>query len=257
VTFLLAARSSLAVLLTLASMAVVGFPWLYLVVVPAAALRPERRRALVSWYMKGMTRMIFATLSLGGARFRIEGRLPTSDGILIVMNHQSLVDILVATSMADPYVPAFVPRLRYARFVPLVSRCIRLLECPIVDPKRDARGAVLTIRQAALRERYGLLLFPEGHRSRDGALRPFKTAGIQAILEARRLPVYLVVGDGLWRSRRLVDFMLHLHGVRCDVEVLGPFEPPASAAELPAAVERWRGVMLARLEERRRQASVA
>jgi 1-acyl-sn-glycerol-3-phosphate acyltransferase len=149
-------------------------------------------------------------------------------------------------------VPAFVPRQRYARFVPLVSGCIRLLGCPIVDPKRDPKGAVKAIGEAAARLPYGMLIFPEGHRSRDGELLPWRSSGLLAALRARRMPVYLVVGDGLWRTRRLVDFLVHLPRVRGRAEVIGPFSPPEDVDELPAFLDELRERMAAHLAEMRR-----
>jgi 1-acyl-sn-glycerol-3-phosphate acyltransferase len=251
-----AVRSALSLLLVVLWLAVPGALWLYLVVVPLSWLRPDRRVALVSWYMKGMTRGILGCLGLGGARFERRGTLPTREPALILMNHQSLLDILTVTLMAEPDVPAFVTRVRYARFVPLVSRCIRLLGCPVIDPRRDPQGAVATIERVARETARSILIFPEGHRSRDGALRPFKAAGTQAALRGRPLPVYLVASDGMWASRRFVDFLFNVHRVRGVAEVIGPFEPPAPD-DVPAFVERARSQIAERLALLRRQHAAA
>jgi 1-acyl-sn-glycerol-3-phosphate acyltransferase len=143
--------------------------------------------------------------------------------------------------------PAFVTRRRYAYGIPLISPCIRLLGSPIVDPKRDPRGSVAAVRERAALERHALLIFPEGHRTKDGEIRPFKLAGIQAILAARPLPVYVVVTDGLWVSRRLVDFVFNVHRIRGQTEVLGPLASPASEAEIPAFADGIRQLMIAHL----------
>ena len=105
------------------------------------------------------------------------GRVPTAEPVLIVANHQSLTDILQITLMSTPGVPAFVARRRYERFVPLVSASVRMLGCPIVDPKRDPEGSVEAIRRGARELPHGLIIFPEGHRSRDGEVLPFRAAG--------------------------------------------------------------------------------
>jgi 1-acyl-sn-glycerol-3-phosphate acyltransferase len=169
------------------------------------------------------------------------------------MNHQSQLDICTATLMGQPFVPTFVPRALYARGVPLVSPSIRMLECPVVDPKRDPKGAVEALREAARRERHGLLIFPEGHRSTDGELRPFRGAGLKAILETRRMPVYLVVTDGFWAGRRFVDFLANTPHVRGRTEVLGPFAPPERDDEIDAAIEGWRQALSAHLVKMRQQ----
>jgi len=245
------ARSVLGLLVALASW-VPGLPIFFLFVLPAARLRPSWRYALVSWFMKGMSRGIFFGLRVGGAQIDRCGRIDTREPVLVVGNHQSLVDIVQVNLLAEPRVPAFTTRKRYARFIPLVSGCVKLLGGPIVDPKRDPKGAVRAIAGAVAQLPHGLLIFPEGHRSRDGELLPWRNSGLLAALRARRMPVYLVVGDGLWRTRRLVDFLVHLPRVRGRAEVIGPFSPPEDVDELPAFLGSLRERMAAHLAEMRR-----
>lgn len=240
------ARSLLALLLTLATFPIGTVPF-YLVVVPLAWLRPAWRAGLVTAFMRGMSASILFALGLGGARFRRRGELPTSEPILIVANHQSLTDICQVVLLSRPFVPAFVTRDRYRRFIPLVSPCVRMIDCPIVDPVGDARGAVHAVRRGARSLRHGLLIFPEGHRTRDGELRPFKTAGLRAALDERRMPVYLVVSDGFWRARRLVDFVFQVHLMNGESRVVGPIEPPDDAAELDGFVRSLRERVAAEL----------
>jgi 1-acyl-sn-glycerol-3-phosphate acyltransferase len=151
--------------------------------------------------------------------------------------------------MAHPRVPAFVTRRRYARFVPLVSQCIRLLDSPIVDPRRNPGGSVAAIRRGARELPHGLAIFPEGHRSHDGEILPFRTAGIETILAERRMPVYLVLNEGVWRVRRLADLLFRAPLIDARSEVIGPFEPPTDAAELPGFIRQLRATLVARLDE--------
>jgi 1-acyl-sn-glycerol-3-phosphate acyltransferase len=190
---------------------------------------------------------IFGLLRLGGAHVRRRGTLPTATPVVIVGNHQSLLDICQVTLLAHPRVPAFVARRRYARFVPLVSACMRLLGCPIVDPRRDPAGAIDAVRRGARELPHGILIFPEGHRSRDGTIRPFRPAGLEAALRERRVPVYLVLNEGVWRVRRLADLLFRVHIIDAVSEVMGPFEPPADDDALPAFIEGLRGVLVDRL----------
>jgi 1-acyl-sn-glycerol-3-phosphate acyltransferase len=224
-------------------------PVLRLVVIPGSWIFPGRRFLLVTRFMKVICAGIFALLRLGGAHARRRGVLPTDSPVLVVANHQSLLDILQVALLAQPRVPAFVSRRRYARFVPLVSACIRLLGCPIVDPKRDPAGALEAVRRGARELPHGILIFPEGHRSLDGAIRPFRSAGLEAILGARRTPVYLVLNEGVWRVRRFADLLFRVHLIDAHSEVMGPFEPPADDAGLPQFVQGLRQALVARLAE--------
>ena len=98
---------------------------------------------------------------------------------------------------------------------------------------------------------HGIIIFPEGHRTRDGELRPFKSSGVQALLEDRPTPVYLVVNEGTWRVRRLADTLFNLPLVDARSEVLGPFEPPTDPAGMPAFLSGLREKIAARLKEMR------
>lgn len=240
-----ALRSAFAVVLVLAYLVLFGPVLLYLWLLPASLVRPAHERRYLSRYMKIMAGGLLYLLRFGGARFERRGAIDTSRPVLIVMNHQSLIDILSATMMSAPHVPAFVTRSRYARFIPAVSPCVRMLGGPVVDPKRDPRGALAAVREAAPRQKYGLILFPEGHRSRDGALQPFKTAGAQATLEAHPMPVQIVVTDGGWKARRMVDFVFNVHQLRVRTDALETVEPPARAEDVPAFMQGLR----ARMEE--------
>lgn len=232
----------------------VNAPLVYLVLLPLVLLWGQQRRAITTWFVRYMSRGILVFLRLGGARFAWRGELPTDRPALVLMNHQSQIDIVVAALMCRPDAPVFVPRARYTHwYIPVVAPAIYMLECPVVDPKRDVQGAVDAMRRAVMESDRVLLVFPEGHRSLDGEIRPFKSAGTLACLEARRLPVYLVVTDGVWAGRRLVDFLSAVPHLRGETEVLGPFEPPAANEELPAFLERARERMIQHLRDMRRR----
>jgi 1-acyl-sn-glycerol-3-phosphate acyltransferase len=241
-------RSALAVA------AVIVWIWLggiyqRLVLWPAATLFPRRRRALVSAHMRVMSRGILDLLGMGGARAMRTGSVPTDAPALVLMNHQSLVDILTISLLGRPYVPWFVSRRRYGRFVPTIAFCQRLLGCPIIEPS-ERRAALATLADAARRQDHGIAIFPEGHRTRDGEIGPFHSAGVQVILRERRVPVYLVVTDGFWTCRRLVDFVFNIHRINGRTEVLGPFAPPGPDG-VAAFVDEMREKMVAHLHQMR------
>ena len=249
-SFLRGVRSLVSVLLV-GLFFIVSSPVLRLLVQPGVWLFPSRRFQLISAFMKYMCWGITSLLTLGGAHFRRIGSVPTSSAVLIVANHQSLLDIVQISMLSRPRVPAFVTRSRYRRFVPLVSASVRLLGSPIVDPRRDPRGAIEAVRVGARTLPHGMIIYPEGHRSTDGEIRPFRTSGLEAILQERRLPVYLVVSDGMWRVRRFTDLLFRVHLVDATSRVLGPIETPASDEQLPAFVQQLRERLKSALAEQR------
>ena len=229
-------RSALSLVLTLLVF-VPGGLYLYLVLMPATVLFPARAPRWRAAFTKWMAHSLLAALRVGGARFDRVGHIPTEGPSVVVGNHQSLVDPAVLISMSRPWVPAFVARKRYGK-VPVVAECMRWAHCPLVDPKRDARGAVAAIAAAAARLEHGLLIFPEGHRTLDGEVRPWRVAGLVAILTTRRLPIYLAVSDGLWINRKLVDFVFNVHKMRGRDRDPRPLRPAGRPGRDPR-VHRW------------------
>ena len=244
-------RSALSLLVTL-FVFVPGGLYLYLVLMPACALFPRRAARWQAAFIRGMAHSLLAGLRLGGARFHRVGHVPTDGPCVVVGNHQSLVDPAVVISMTGPWIPAFVARSRY-RNVPVVGTSMRWAKCPIIDPSRNARGAVLAVAEAAARLEHGILIYPEGHRTQDGEVRPFRTSGLIAMLTARRMPVYLAVSDGLWINRRLVDVVFNVHRMLGVTEILGPFAPPGDEASIPAFVDSLRDRMVEHLAHMRRR----
>ena len=228
-------------------------PLLRLVVIPWVFLFPRDRFRMVSLFMKAMSAGILACLRLGGARARRVGHVPTAAPVLIVANHQSLTDILQITLMSTPRVPAFVTRRRYQRFVPLVSASIRMLGSPIVDPKRDPQGSVEAIRRGARELPHGLIIFPEGHRSRDGQVLPFRAAGVSRSSNNEACPCtsWSTTASGAWHG--FSDLLFRVHWIEAHSEVIGPFDPPTDPAARPAFVKMLRDTIVSRLDERRRE----
>jgi 1-acyl-sn-glycerol-3-phosphate acyltransferase len=225
-----------------------------LVVYPLVYLLPRRRIALTSRYFRGMSHGILFCIRMGGATLRRSGTVSTASPVLVLMNHQSLLDIPTVGLMSTPFVPWFVTRRRYHHGVPAVSPCLRLMGCPVIDP-RERRGSLRTMKEAARVLGHGMLIFAEGHRTLDGEIQPFETAGVLTVLRERRLPVYLVVTDGFWAARRLVDFVVGIGKIRGETEVVGRFEPPADTDALPAFVNGLRETMIAHLAEMRRRSA--
>jgi 1-acyl-sn-glycerol-3-phosphate acyltransferase len=241
-------RSAAALVALLLWVFGLGTVVLYLGVVPASWVWPRRRRALASAFMRLMSRGILRSVILGGARLERSGTLPTDAPGLIVMNHQSLLDICSLTLMSTPQAPAFVTRSRYGRGIPVISPCVRMIGSPIIDPKRDPKAAVELMRGMSASLQNGVVLFPEGHRSKDGALRVFRTNGAEALLHAQPTPLWLAVTDGFWRSPRLLDFVFNMHLIRGRTEVLGRLEAPPPEADVKALMEDVRERIAARLE---------
>lgn len=225
-----------------------------LVIAPLVRFRPAaRERTLSRWvgFLAGSTLRVLR--GIGGARIELPPPIPAGPGVLLLANHQSLMDIPIVFKSLEKGYGQIVTRRRYARGIPLVSHMLRLYEHPLVEPGRMSRDDVAVLAEAARTSGRVLVVFPEGHRTRDGEIRPFKRAGLRAILAARAWSVHVLVIDGLWQCARLKDFVRNIGSVHARVEIVGPFPGPEQPEDADAFLKEMREIMHRKLSEIRDQ----
>lgn len=226
-----------------------------LVIIPLAWATPARSARIYGPWLRLQARITLGLLRwVAGVRVEVDGRISTVPCIAI-MNHQSLIDIPVGLSLIPGPLTLIPTRRRYGRGIPGISPFLRHARQPFIgQTKADRKADLAAMFEAARRVKAGetsLLIFPEGHRTRDGALLPFMPGGLQIALSRAPQPVYCVVGDGMWQIRTLKDTLLRVAGCRVRVRILGPFTPPADGDAIPAFVESLHARMAATLAEMR------
>ncbi len=232
---------------------VVMGPVQWLVVRPLCALMPARRGPIMRWWLRSHAGVVLGMArALGGLRLHVQGSLPETSCI-VLMNHQSLLDIPVAVSLFRGPYPLIPTRAKYSRGIPVISGLVSLGQFPSLSQgaraTRAEHKAMMAAAEAVGRGERSLLIYPEGHRSRTGELQPFMTSGVQLMFRrAGECPVYLIVVDGLWRLRSMADIALRLAGSRAEVQVRGPFPIPAEPREHEAFIASLREEMVEMLE---------
>jgi len=212
--------------------------------------------AVLGRWQRFLSRTLFMILKrCGGADIPQPGRVPGGPGILILMNHQSILDIPMAIASGQGVFSRIVTRQRYARGIPVISHTVRELEYPLVDPRAKAgtgRRLLEKLDQVARTSDAPLILFPEGTRSVDGEIGRFRTAGFERILGAREWIVYVLVSDGYWRHAKLAHFLGGMKKIKGRLSVLDPIEWTDPDADPADFIARMRNLMvdeLARLRE--------
>lgn len=126
--------------------------------------------------------------------FRLESRgvenLPAEGAFLIAPNHVSYLDaFVVAAALGFPR----LQRVYWAGFTgaafrnPFFRYFSRLSQTVPVDPEKGMISS-MAFGAAVLELGWGLVWFPEGQRSLDGRIQPFKT-GVGVLLEHHPVPV--------------------------------------------------------------------
>jgi len=194
-------------------------------------------RVASTWAMKQWSR---ASLEALDVQVEIEGehRLPQG-GYLYASNHQSLLDILV--------LGAFLPGdLKWAAKrsimkVPFLGWHLQLAGHVPVDRRAGRRAAAEVIKrfEAVMRADKPLLVFPEGTRSEDGNIQPFKNGGFYAAVRAGK-PVVPVALDGTYQlmGKHAADSGDPTRGNRRVLVAMGhPIPPPAEGKERDRVVQ--------------------
>lgn len=154
---------------------------------------PSLPLRMAAWYWAPL-------LFLGaGVRVRVEGagRVDWSRAQVLVANHASMIDIPVLFR-AVPIPLRFVLKREMAN-VPLVGWYAKAMGMVFID-RGNARDAKRRLGDAlrSLREGATFAAFPEGTRSKDGAIGAFKSGVLQLALEAG-VPVVPVSIEGAGR----------------------------------------------------------
>ena len=229
-----------------------------LVVVPLVWVAPARKDRVLAVWLRGLaTAMISGVRFIGGGKFEPFPTIPFAPGVLVLMNHQSLLDIPIVVRCVEGGYSRIVTRKRYTRGVPVISRMIRLYEYPVVDPRGGLKGQLKVLRSVARDPRAPIVVYPEGTRSRDGELLPFRRGAVDTLLRHRRWEVYLLTADGTLPCGRLKDMLNGVHTVHCRVSVSGPFDTPSDPKDFSAWLEEMEGRMRKNLAELRGGAAVS
>lgn len=155
-------------------------------------------------------RLVIWSFLPSGVRLRVDRHpgIERRRGYVFLSNHQSMFDIPIFGGVLLSNFPKYISKKELARWIPLVSFNLRHGGHALIDRARGSE-AVKIIRDFGRRcQERGVspVIFPEGTRSRDGELKPFKPAGVTTLLEAAdELPVVPTTIDGSWKllSKRM------------------------------------------------------
>jgi 1-acyl-sn-glycerol-3-phosphate acyltransferase len=152
---------------------------------------------MFGWLCYGILWSILRALRLVPFRWKVEGleNLPPRDagGMVIAMNHIHWMDIpVIGASLPLRYRLSWLAKSELFRN-PLLGWWFRQMKViPINRGKRDV--AALETAVAALRDGAVLLIYPEGHRSRDGVLLPGRGGAVRMAMQSGMpiLPVAII-----------------------------------------------------------------
>ncbi|MBM4343466.1 MAG: 1-acyl-sn-glycerol-3-phosphate acyltransferase [Deltaproteobacteria bacterium] len=187
------------------------------------------------------------TLAVAGVRLDVDPALAEDlrnrRGRVLVFNHSSTLDLLVGSAIMPP--GGVTIAKQEMKRVPIIGWVMRVLDILFID-RGDHAAATASLNAAAARiarERLTIVAAPEGTRSADGSLGPFKMGPFHMAAQAQ-VPVVALLWVGcpqLWPRKTWVP----RSGV-VRIVPIGEFAP-VPVAEVRAQAERVRDAFVAAL----------
>jgi 1-acyl-sn-glycerol-3-phosphate acyltransferase len=233
--------------LAIALVIILWFPTvvlLYLVTVPF-----DRGRYIIGWWFRRLGATM-ATVNpywrFGRAGIRVANpRRP----YVVVSNHESFADILLISHL--PFEMKWLSKVEILS-IPLIGWMMRMAgDIPIKRGFGPSAVEAMERCRTSLGNRVSVIFFPEGTRSVDGTMLPFKDGAFRLAIEAG-VPILPLAVAGTRTALPKHDW--RFNPARAVVEVLPPIETAGlTLADLPELKERVRQVILTARDQLRRR----
>lgn len=184
-----------------------------------------------------------------GIRLEVEGlrHIDPAGSYVVVSNHQSNLDPMCHyLSMRMPL--RFLAKEELFA-IPIFGSAIRSMGMVAVDRSRPSREQINRQVQQVISQRRSLIIYPEGTRSHDGEVGPFKKGPFAIAIQAG-LPVVPVAIDGTFDLWRRETFFIRSGTVRVSIGS-SLTTTGLSDEDVPALRDRAREVVVATLEQMR------
>ena len=139
-----------------------------------------------------------------------------SQSYIFMSNHQSNFDIPVLLA----YLPVQFRWLAKAELfkIPIFGRAMRAAGYVKID-RFNQKSAFESLREAARKMKNGVsvMIFPEGTRSRDGNIRPFKKGGFIMAVDSK-VPIVPVILQGTWTIMAKSSLRINTGEVSLNIE---------------------------------------
>lgn len=206
-----------------------------------------------------LPRLIFACLKCYArfqfqADYSIRKRLP--EQFLIISNHQSLFDIVAFFTYFGGDRLKFIAKKALGGHVPLVSVMLKTDGHCMIERKGSSMQVMKALdrfSEGVMQHNYLPLLFPEGTRSKTGALGTFHAAGFRRLSGNLKLPVVAFAVDGAWKISNLKKILQNVHGGFYKIKGLKVYPAPEGKQEQVAILEDAKTLIAEQLHEWRTQ----
>ncbi len=179
--------------------------------------------------------LIIKSLLILGTKvsFRCFEKLPKERPIVVISNHQSMLDIPPIIWGFRDHHPKFISKIELGKGIPSVSYNLRYGGSVLIDRKKPFQAVkeIEKLGRYIENNNYTASIFPEGTRTKDGKMKPFQPAGINVLLKAAPSAVVVpLVIEGNYELLKKGLYPMSF-GVNTTYTVLDPIESSAISVE--------------------------
>lgn len=202
---------------------------------PSYALTRLFRPAEVpAWFAVNSARWCNFCLRAMGMDLKIEGQeklalVDWTRPVIVVGNHESYADIPVVLLAVDRLL-GFLAKKELS-YIPFLSYWMRQIGCLLIDRSKKGVGNEISQQIAGAGQNTRIVIFPEGTRSKDGALGAFKSGAFRLAseLNATLLPIVHSGTREGWENR---------HNSRVIQNIKARILAPVDVAALRTSLDR-------------------
>ena len=172
---------------------------------------------------------------------------------IVLSNHQSLLDIPIYMNFFPDRDVRFVAKDALGKsYIPLVGPMLKSHgHCFI--PRKGGTSLVMqridSFAKRCLNNKWNPVIFPEGTRSKNGALGKFYSAGFRRIADATKLPVAICVVDDGYKINDIMHVMENMHKINYRAKLLKVCPPAETKEDQLALLEEAQTLMQEQLDK--------
>jgi 1-acyl-sn-glycerol-3-phosphate acyltransferase len=181
----------------------------------------DRERVLMHWWLVVQGNIIIFLIPLW--KIRVEGRNKREKGkaYVIISNHQSMLDVMILNRLC--FKLRWISKIENYR-VPVIGWYLRMAKYITIDRgNKDSKAVMMSISAETLRKGISIMIFPEGTRSLNREIGPFKLGAFELAMMTDK-PILPVVIDGTGEVLPKHGFVMS-GGYRLKIKVLDPVYP--------------------------------
>lgn len=176
--------------------------------------------------------MLIKSLIIVGSvpKFRGFEKIPEGKPLIIVSNHQSQYDIPPIVVGFKKNYPKYISKIELGKGIPSISYNLRKGGSALIDRKNRGQAIkeIIKLGRHIEENNYSACIFPEGTRSKDGKVKPFKVGGLGTLLKTS--PSAVVVPFAVDGNYQLQKIPMGV-GTKLTYTVLDPIDRENKTAE--------------------------